>query len=562
MKKRLVLGLWACVYAGAAPVKAFPYVDDTMRRPASVAVPAVSSETGLFQFAAASPFQFLIDSTHIAEKSAKPAKTFDGQFGNILGYFCIGRSLALFRYDKDTFLFWQEADPQEVVRAVADGKAYRTEPRPVYIGALSRLFEKYLQRDPKAKELLFKPFRITDLPQELQRPVASVVLDYFLDQWPRRNAHNWLHDESWQKARVQISIPPPDDGTIKENKEENTGIRFLRLRSVFDAPAPDGVQKPVDTLPFGVDSDGEPVREELRGALPYGWDSEFLNPPREASWQDEEPPVTTGAALKLLSSPLPTLDASRGEKMDAPITLSIERKALRKALDEIEKQSGVHLSTAQAPALNALLLSARAQKMPLFQLMNGLSRLYGIGWIKADKGWSADASKRTDIAVLGLRVGDRLLYRFNETAARGQKEEERNTQSIIDRLLKLEGSHALMSEPGLAFTSLPEELQKAIREQVRVRASLGRAMQLSIQQKLINEGPTLQIDPRGMGMQMFLVERPFEPIEFGRSILGPEPVGPLDPEGAEWLRQKDLREQEYQRKMEKQNYVPPQAPQP
>lgn len=520
MKKRFYLMLWMPLYAAFSrqPAQAIPVDDAEGRRPIAVSLQAAPVEKGLFQFAAKSGFNFLIDSTHIPAQSVKTTGDFNGMFISALGDFMQRDKLACLRQDKSTFLFWQEADPQEVVRAVADGKAYKTEPKPVYIGALSNLFHKYLERDPRAKKILFAPFRITDLPQELQQPVASVVLDYFLDQWPRRHAHNWLQDESWQKARVRLLVPEPG----------KAGNRCLRLRSVFDAPATAqvGGEKPPATLPYGVAAPGKEVSEELTGSLPYGSALDEVYPPEQVSPQDQVPPATSGEALALLSSPLPTLDASNGDKMNAPITLTIERKTLRSALDEVEKQSGLRLSTAQAPALDVLLLSAHAEKMPLFQLMNGLSRLYGMAWKKVEGGWSADASKRTDIAVLGLRVGDASLYRFDDTYKQGWQEERQNTEDIIDRLLEVGDSRALLSEPGIAFTSLPEELQREIREQVRARATLGRAKQLGIQQKLINEGLTLQFHPRGRSMYMFLADRKFEPIIFGLSILGPDPQMP------------------------------------
>ena len=490
MKNLLQVGLPALLWAGFAhsspsSIQAAPADYASIMRPTKLSLRDASVEEGLISFSQVSQIPFLIDSTHIPAQSAKTTKDFDDVFSGALGTFAEGHKIEYKRWNESVYLHWGQAETAEVVRWVRSGQGHRPEPTEVSVGALYSLLRKYLRDDPKAKDVLFKPFQITDLPPEMQKPVASLVLAYFLADYWRNPKQTWFDDEIWQKARLRLWIPEPG----------GQGHRRILLRSVFETPT------------------GTKV---LENGLPFNTGGSIPAPMAQDAPQDEAPPPSDGSALALLSSPLPLLNKASGEAMETPITLETKRLPLRQALDSIEKQSGVRLSTQGAPVLDALLLSARAPQMPLFEMMNALSRLYGISWKRVGAGeWSADASKRTELSALALRVGDPSGYRFYDREAGAYHIEMQNVQEMIDRLLESEDKEALVSEPGVAFPSLAPELQKAIRDDVQFQASLGMAMNLGVVQRLVNEGIALRVDPLGRG----LFPGHYAPIVFGRSII-------------------------------------------
>lgn len=468
----------------------------------TVALNNASSEGGLLELARACGLSFLIDSTHIPAQGARTTRNFDGKFLILLGDFSQQHDLTSLRPSKSTMLFWHEADMEEIVNRLAKGQSYHTEPNEVSVSALFNLLRNFARQNPDAQAWLTKPFKIDALPEPLRAPVASAAFSTMLSNPSQPRMQAWLADEAWKSARVQLrSTKPQYPG------EPIYALRWLVVTAPFASPA--GAEQIDCTLPFGIPTTNTPVEaQEL--------------PP------DAPLPASDGSTLRLLSSPLPLLDASSGAAMDAPVTLELERKTLRQSLDEVQKQSGVRLSTAAAPALDALLLSARAQKMPLFELMNGLSRLYAIAWKKTgEREWSADASPRTEDAVLATSVGHVRGYRWDERYGKALEAELRAADETIARALEEVDEQEMRSPKGVPFSALSQQVQKEVQDSVRRRIKLILALTQNDAQLAINEGLMLKVSPNGEILGVLLKDDYPHIILFNRSIF--EPAQPLQP---------------------------------
>ena len=482
----------------AVPVRSVPLVDKAVMEPNTVKLDNATLEGGLLQFARAGGFNFLIDSTSIGAKPERTTKTFSGKFGPILTEYTRPHDLSLARLSQSTFLFWQAAEVEEIVRRLLNGQSYRTEPNEVSVDALFTMLRDYARQHPEARARLPKPFPINDLPEPLRAPVAAAAFSSLLSQPSQPRMLSWLGEEVWKSARVQLGSI--SQATIEEARQ--TGMKFYALRwLLIQAPftSPAGTVQMSCTLPEGIDRDTSTVAKEVPAGAPLH--------------------ASNGDTLRLLSSPRPPLEASSGQALEALITLEVERKPLRQVLDEVEKQSGVRLSTQEAPVLDALLLSARAQKMPLFEMLNGIGRLYSIGWKKVgEREWAADATPRTEHAILATRVGDMQMYKWEAYGGKGYKDWLAAADETIARALEEVDENTLRSPEGVPFSALSPQVQKEIQEGVRSRIKLILASTQSLAVKAVRDGMMVNVSPDGEILGVHLKDEAPYMVILNRSI--------------------------------------------
>lgn len=256
------------------------------------------------------------------------------------------------------------------------------------------------------------------------------------EHWDR-NAP-WLSDELWRNAEIGYFAPPfakPDDApviAVHSALNGNDYFSTLLRPIVFD----DIVWRPTDAKTL-------PRTDETQQGLQ----------------------TMTPAVL------------GREKSLDVPVTLEVSSTSLNAILAELQKQSGIELTS--TPGLLAdRKITARATQMPVREAMDALTGLYGIVWAKkADGGYSALAGLSAAEAD-ALQLGDPQLFRVwkepvrADAAPAGLKLPAR--VDLVAELSKAGIEEDQLKQPqGVKFSVLPAELQSLIRRNLEERFAFG-----------------------------------------------------------------------------------------
>ncbi|RYZ83516.1 MAG: hypothetical protein EOP04_19810 [Proteobacteria bacterium] len=148
--------------------------------------------------------------------------------------------------------------------------------------------------------------------------------------------------------------------------------------------------------------------------------------------------------------------------MRLPISLQMKRVTFEELLGQLHEATKLNFSLGSGLPQSKL-FTAKVKDMPLGEFMNALSRMYGVTWFKdKDSIYRMDGSKRGDLYLKLLQMGDperyRSRYMFYERADR----EWQNT-AVVAILLENIASFALAEKEGVAYSKLPQALQKQLR---------------------------------------------------------------------------------------------------
>lgn len=142
-------------------------------------------------------------------------------------------TLSWLRYDRQTFLFWKEADPLALASLLIEAKA--KELASLKVTPLSTKEVHELLRaafmgagwDGKSADVAIS-LKIEDLPIELRNHVLLQMRDWLALSTGTRNSHLWFDADFWRG--VQLYIGYEDNGN-----DPNTLYPFLFLRAATDA---------------------------------------------------------------------------------------------------------------------------------------------------------------------------------------------------------------------------------------------------------------------------------------------------------------------------------------
>lgn len=422
-----VTAMWLQI---SAPPGLSQVLDAALKRPTQLSLRDATAEKGLLEIARSSNWNFLIDSTNIPADSARISRVYNDKFLTVVIGFAQEQKLSALRFGQNTFLFWSEPDSLETARLIAGGQGLHLGGEPPSAAQLTQMLAQWLEHDPTHRKFS-SHFKIADLPQEMQAPMASAVLFSLMNDWPRRHVAAWFSDQVWDSARA--SLVPLEHPDIEE---------FILVKSTLDS------------LP-GV---------ELQTQWPFT--ELFTKANLEKSAATKAQP-NNNEADELLVRPASSSELTSDTGPRDEVTFSVARRPLSEILLEVRKQSGVRLSSDDDPAISRLLLSAHMEKIPLFQLMNALSRLYGFQWKRSgDRAWNMEAFRPDDLRTKLLQFGDLYYYRIR-LKVNSWRSETQALQELTEEMLENVDATALKSPQGLAFRQLPSQIQNSIRERIQ-----------------------------------------------------------------------------------------------
>lgn len=211
------------------------------------------------------------------------------------------------------------------------------------------------------------------------------------------------------------------------------------------------------------------------------------------------------AAAQAHESPAPPAAAKPPERLQAgdlnqlpalqvKVSFEVRRYPLKDLLADLQKTSGVALSYAPDPALDALRLTAHMQEVPLAAVMSGLSRLYGVTWTHGpNNSYLMAASDRSDLEKQLIKLGDLQGLRARRRVAGHDRQ-----AAFLDEITNEVDPQVLRAPDGVPLTTLPPELQQQVKQYLldRIAFQLVGGFYLATEASVLDD--TLQLaTPRG-----------------------------------------------------------------
>ena len=355
-----------------------------------------------------------------------------------------------------TFLFWKEPDVPSVAKSlVAELKTSqpelallgtpedkKSESLRIINNGWNRRIEQEAglvladhlqeQRGWDGQSPLQAEFKLSELPPETAAKLLGIAqsnLDRLTEGKQRRLIQDtdWFSDESWRSARVLYSKPrflpqPLLAVRIKDSK----GLVFSRLegRSINFPPSS---QKP------------EKVSAAMQNA-------------KETLAEVKADALANDASLASL------------------VTLQVKAATLDELLSAMKEQSGIAFQI--SPNIDATQrVTAYASALPLHQVMDALSNLYGVSWTKTPDGSYLMQTALSPARIGVLQVGDTAWFQYwRSDGVRNAAPPRLTLDQPVDwqnELLKAGINEAALRTPdGVALSSLPKELQTLIRQAI------------------------------------------------------------------------------------------------
>jgi hypothetical protein len=165
-------------------------------------------------------------------------------------------------------------------------------------------------------------------------------------------------------------------------------------------------------------------------------------------------PVTTETALEWEN------DAA----LKAKVSFEARSRPLKQLLADVQKQSGVKIGAGANSPTAAFLVTARVKEMPLSSLMQALSRIYGVTWVRnGDASYSLQEPTGTALALQMARSrGLSPSYQIQRDVDAQRERDAILAREVLDSV----ETEAWQSPEGVPFTSLPDDVQRTLRQRV------------------------------------------------------------------------------------------------
>lgn len=435
---------------------------------------------------------------------------------------------------ESTLLFWAEPNIENLWQEMRNGSGLHPElPLPTS-GKLRSILQSFLRAEPQNTAKLTTPFHLNDVSPELSKYLAAVAVEKIANPSHDDYQVHYFIDSFWQKSRLTYNPPQPvpsnvtinnkkvtinpdpmwpfclqtlieDEhprvfiefnpflGTLKKGATETLiegeslnktpqgtmHVRVVELDSQLEN-SPDWrltettivkpnsqTQRVMETRPSLGDEatpwqkvvDNEKIRQALKAmgedGLPTGFGERSLKALKEFNGKANVAPLPPAEVLEKL------------------ITFEVRRQPLPEVLKELSTQSGTKLTTVGiAPDTSAkILLTARVQAKPLRQVMQNLTRLYGIEWSSPQAGsYIANVPERSNWRVKLLQFGDFQYYRCRNMWNEEHNQRVQNIREWGKMVWQKFGKDAVTAPNTVPFTELPTEVQQGIRREAESSA--------------------------------------------------------------------------------------------
>ena len=475
--------LSTCVHA--VPIQA----DNVTLRKLALPLNTASADDYLIDMAKQGNINILADATDLPAQAKvtpypatigglrKDEAEWDFTLFKVMGDFAAYHELSFLRPGERTFLFWHKPDAGQLLQAqmalqqasdrvlfAEADVAVRNMGAPAddnIPGALkksesNRVLFDYLQQ---AHGWTTKSIRddqevdIRVLLSDLRPDLRALVSREFQNQWLPSSLFDLFKDTFWNESDLRICLRGDGDS-------ETMGLeQFEANEDVADAEPTEIISHSVRWRLFtrredmeeskGVDLTQSPTAPafHLKPAAP------IAVPNFDAQTMQK---VYGGLGEEIIN-PLFDTDAA----FLTQVSWEGKRVALSDVMAELQKQSGVTLTlAADAPADK--LVTGHTEPMTLAQLLERISRLYGLVWSKEGGAYVARGNDRGELHLKMLQMGDLSNYNYqSENYVRLYKEREKAV--IAQEIIDIKGVDALRAPEGVALSELPQSLRDRLR---------------------------------------------------------------------------------------------------
>ncbi len=325
--------------------------------------------------------------------------------------------------------------------------------------------------DKKSNRLILH-LRMSQLPLQLADNIKFVALSQLATSSVNENK-SWFSPEIWQQARVAITRPSAKGlataltVAIPQNKKWlYKKLRVSPLAPQAGAAAPRA--KPI--------------------ALDTTLSTPFL--------QGAAVPVAAPALRPVVTSEAGALGID--PKLATQVSLEAKEQSLPDVLASLQQKIGIKLQLSPNSTLTQKKVTAWIREMPLSEMMIALSHLYGGDWSKQNDGYQMRDDTRSLAQRELLSVGSLQWFRYWQEPVRRRVAPQRLT---FDEPTDWEGeflnaglSESLESPQGLAFSSLPKELQTQLRAEVQTQVGLALVRDYS-KREVFSQDPLVEVGP-------------------------------------------------------------------
>lgn len=433
------------------------FKDDVTRRAVALQLNQASTDDFLLTWAKTSEVNVLVDTTDFPQDTQRISEQRQGALGQLLLTFAAERKLGGRRYDDKTFLLWRlrpdlAPDTARLIIARELKLEAAAEPAPNR-DDMNALLNDYFQRvhgwDGKTGKVDIK-VKVADLPSPLRERTLAATRKHLLSE--ARESYIWFSDDLWNKARLHLEIaPPPYQGGTLE-------IGAAVEQELFGQMMPLYVQRTVRSPWSAIKATVGSARPFRVGAQPH---PAVVKPLLDLQAPDETQPKNKAIPGRNL---IPPIRLKGDPALGAMVSLEAKRLSIAELLSELQKQSQVTYSLAGDIPVTKSRLTLRVEKMPLWNLMGALSRLYGFEWEKkADAAYVMHQSSQNELDVQLLRISQPATFPLFATPQQSQEAKEylaEAMQEISDNI----DPQAASTDAGLPFVALVPPLQQKLRE--------------------------------------------------------------------------------------------------
>jgi hypothetical protein len=189
------------------------------------------------------------------------------------------------------------------------------------------------------------------------------------------------------------------------------------------------------------------------------------------AWCAPDSPNTVDPAPALDTDPfLRTAQIEKDTALQVKVAFTTTRLPLGDLLSDLQKRSGVILlAGANSPASTAF-ITANVSDLPLSQVMLGISRLYGVRWMKSSANiFTMYASDKGDLEIGLMQLGDIEGFRNRYISSLASRP---NVLQWPKEVMKYVDEKNLRENRKTPASALPTELLKSIREEKEKLAGL------------------------------------------------------------------------------------------
>lgn len=412
-------------------------VDEITRQKIALKLKNATTDDFIVELARAADLDFIADGTDLPQTGLTMSGEFSDHFGDLIDDVWPGkRELTCWREDKRTFLFWAMPDLVSLTRRIVNGEEITRVPKTMDNRALRDALSDYLrQHHAFDGEKVGQSVRVAfaDMPPPLRQAMIAFTQADNLPTNPR-HLKAQMSDEFWRQARLKIGKEPL---TLKPRKP------WL----FASGPAPE-VKDGRTWLGTPFDPNGKLPEEPLANI-----------------YETKTTALTVAVDKAEIADELSATALQNETALQVKVSIEVKQRPLGDLLSELQAQSAVMLACAPNCPDAAMRVTARVKEMPLANLLNAFSRLYGVRWNRnGDKSYLMHAGDLNSLEREVVKQGDPQWSIRGRRSVWNLGVQEKQLGMLWREVIGEAGAREANSREGVALSELSEELQRGFRQ--------------------------------------------------------------------------------------------------